>query len=53
MAVLDDFAKLFDLAYKVQHGTAGVDRIHGRLVRTALVHRAFVWIVIQFHGLVE
>lgn len=35
------------------HGTAGVDRIHGRLVGTALVHRDFVWMAIQSHGLIE
>jgi hypothetical protein len=53
MVLLDNVVEVFNLAYKDLHSEAGVDRIHGRLVGTAFVHRDFVWMAIQSHGLVE
>ena len=53
MVLLDNVVEVFNLAYKDRHGAAGVDRIHGRSVCAALVHRDFVWIAVRSYSLVE
>ena len=53
MILLDDVVEILDLAHHNWHVAAGVDRIDGRLVGTALVYRDFVKIVVCARGLVE
>jgi hypothetical protein len=51
--LLDNVVQILNLAHQDRHVAAGVDRIHGRLVSAALVHRDLVWIAVHSHGLVE
>jgi hypothetical protein len=53
MALLDNVVEVFNLVHEDRHVASGVDRIHGRLVGAALVHRNFDWIAVRSHGLVE
>ena len=53
MVLFDDVVEVFDLAHNDRHAGPGVDRIDGRLVGAALVHRDLVRIAVRSHGLVE
>jgi len=53
MALLDNVVEVIHLVHEDRHVASGFDRIHGRLVGAALVHRDFVWIAVRSHGLVE
>ena len=53
MILLDNVVEVFNLAHKYLHVAAGVDRIDGRLVGPAFVHRDLVRVAVRSHGLVE
>ena len=53
MVLLNDVVEVFDLAHQNLDVAAGVDRIDGRLVGAALVHRDLVRIAVPSHGFVE
>ena len=53
MVLLADVFEVPDLAHHDRHAAASIDRIDGRLVGAAFVHRDFVEIAVCCHGLGE
>lgn len=53
MILFDDVVEMFDLAHLDRHVAAGIDRIGGRLIGSALVHRDLVRIAVRFYRFIE